>query len=179
MKELSMYRQLVYLPYMTSYRQLVCGAVELDVFSQLTQPVTAAEKNGWNPANTENLLKGLYSIGYIRREGDHFCNTDDANKYLVRTSPEYMGAVLQFFGKLKAALNPGGVVLCLNEGIEADYSGPWEMVVGYMTYQMQGMPMGMIRGQVKQLAEAGGFTNVENRTVLLSTGTHDVNILRA
>lgn len=331
MKELSMYKQLVYLPYMTSYKQLVCGAVELDVFSQLTEPTTAAtlaERNGWNAANTENLLKGLYSIGYIKRDGDLFCNTDDANKYLVRTSPDYMGAVLQFFGdnqgmtlpnlvkevkegpqpneqveqsmdfaaygqmmrvaqmgirqtelvelvrslpendkierildlgcgagllglavmkdkegrsgvlydqppmqglieetiaqqgmteqasamtgdflkddigsgydliicssvmlfaamggpaffgKLKDALNPGGVVLCLNEGIEADYSDPWEMVVGYMTYQMQGMPMGMIKGQVKQLAGAGGFTNVENRTELLSTGTHDVNILR-
>ena len=331
MKELSMYKQLVYLPYITSYKQLVCGAIELDVFSQLTEPVTAAalaEKNGWNPTNTENLLKGLYSIGYIGRDGDLFFNTDDAAKYLIRTSPEYMGAVLQFFGdnqgmvlpnlvkevkegpqpseqveqsmdfaaygemmrvaqmgirqteivdlvrslpennkikkildlgcgagllgmavirdmegrsgvlfdqppmqelieetiaqqgmsdrvaamagdflkddigngydlilcssimlfaamgggaffgKLKAALNPGGVVICINEGIEADYSDPWEMVIGYMTYQMQGMPMGMIKGQVKQLAESGGFTNVENRTVLLSTGTHDINILR-
>ena len=84
----------------------------------------------------------------------------------------------EFFAKLKAALNPGGVVLCLNEGIEADYSDPWEMVLGYMTYQMQGMPMGIIKGQVKQLAEAGGFASVENRTELLSTGTHDINILR-
>ena len=72
----------------------------------------------------------------------------------------------------------GGVVLCVNEGIEPDVSDPWEMVLGYLTYDMQGMPMAMTKGQVKQLAEASGFTSVENRTEFLSTGTHDINILR-
>ena len=83
-----------------------------------------------------------------------------------------------FFAKLRDALNPGGVVLCLNEGIEPDRSGPWDMVLGYLTYNMQGMPMGVIKGQVAELAAAGGFERVENRTLLLSTGTHDINILR-
>lgn len=83
-----------------------------------------------------------------------------------------------FFGKLREALNPGGVVLCLNEGIEPDRSGPWDMVLGYLTYNMQGMPMGVFKGQVAEMAKAGGFENIENRTLLLSTGTHDVNILR-
>lgn len=83
-----------------------------------------------------------------------------------------------FFGKLRDALNPGGVALCLNEGLEPDRSAPWDMVLGYMTYNLQGMPMGVLKGQVEQAAKAGGFTSVENRTLLLSTGTHDINILR-
>ncbi len=94
MKEISMYKQLVYLPYITSYKQLILGAVELDFFSQLTEPATAAElseKNGWDTGNTENMLKGLFSIGYIKRDGDRFYNTDDANKYLVPASPYYNG----------------------------------------------------------------------------------------
>jgi len=42
-------------------------------------------------------------------------------------------------------LNPGGLVLCLNEGIEPDYSGPWDMILGYMAFNLQGMPMGVIK----------------------------------
>ena len=83
-----------------------------------------------------------------------------------------------FFKKLYDALGPGGVALCLNEGIEPDRSGPWDMVLGYLTYNLQGMPMGVVKGQVAEAAKAGGFENIENRTLLLSTGTHDVNILR-
>ena len=83
-----------------------------------------------------------------------------------------------FFARLRDALNPGGVVLCLNEGLEPDRSGPWDMVLGYLTYNLQGMPMGVIKGQVAEAAKAGGFENIENRTLLLSTGTHDINILR-
>ena len=83
-----------------------------------------------------------------------------------------------FFKKLYNALNPDGVVICLNEGIEPDRSAPWDMVLGYLIYNLQGMPMGVIKGQVAEAAKAGGFNNIENRTLLLSTGTHDVNILR-
>ena len=52
------------------------------------------------------------------------------------------------------------------------------MVLGYLTYNLQGMPMGVIKGQVAEAARVGGFESIENRTLLLSTGTHDVNILR-
>ena len=83
-----------------------------------------------------------------------------------------------FFAKLRKALNPGGVVVCLNEGIEADYSEPWDMILGYMVFNLQGMPMGVIKGQVADAAKDGGFHSVENRSVLLSTGMHDINILR-
>ena len=33
-----------------------------------------------------------------------------------------------FFARLRMALNPGGLVVCVNEGIEPDYSGPWDMI---------------------------------------------------
>ena len=83
-----------------------------------------------------------------------------------------------FFAKLKKALNPGGVVVCLNEGIEPDYSGPWDMILGYMAFNLQGIPMGVIKGQVSDAAKAAGFNSIENHTLLLSTGTHDINVLR-
>ncbi len=327
----SIYEQLAELPYLTAYRRLIEGAIELDVFSQLETPITAAElaeKMKWHPCNTLHLLRGLTSIGFIRLERDAFVNTADASKYLVKSSPYYMGDTLLFFGsnngmalegvkeqvqngpvqmpevqqsldfaaygalmrqaqsgirqrevidlvrslpendrilrildlgcgagmlgvalvqdmpvrnavlydqppmqplidesivingireqavsmagdfltddigsgydlilcssimafaikggaaffaKLKAALNPGGVVLCMNEGIEKDGCGPWDMVLGYMTYNMQGIPMGLEKGKLAEAAMAGGFSSVENQTMLLSTGTHDINILR-
>ncbi len=330
-QNISIYEQLTALPYLPAYKRLIEGAIELDVFSQLEEPVTAADlaqRMGWHEANTLYLLQGLNSIDYVKKTGDAFQNAPDTSKYLVKGKPEYTGSVLlffgsnqgmalegladqikngpkpmeqtqqsldfaaygammreaqsgirqqelldivralpengqiqrildlgcgagmlgiavvndasgrtgvlfdqppmqplmdesvalysmqdkfsvlvgdftkddigsgydlilcssimlfaimggpSFFGKLREALNPGGVVLCLNEGIEPDRSGPWDMVLGYLTYNMQGMPMGVFKGQVAEMAKAGGFENIENRTLLLSTGTHDVNILR-
>lgn len=331
MNKTNIYEQLTELPYLSSYKQLLEGAIELDVFSQLTAPVTAKElskKMDWNEINTLNLLKGLYSLGYLDRTGDAFCNMPETSRYLVKGAPEYMGSVLMFFcnnqgmslgnvveqvkkgpkpmeqtqqsmdfaaygdamreaqsgirqhellkilrslpeyrssrrildlgcgagclgiavvedlenrtgtlfdqpsmknlieetvklsgmqdrisvktgdflkddigdgydlilcssimlfaivdganffAKLKKSLNPGGIVVCINEGIEPDYSGPWDMVLGYMAFNLQGIPMGVIKGQVSDAAKAAGFNSIENRTLLLSTGTHDINVLR-
>ncbi|EFC05954.1 hypothetical protein HMPREF9013_0156 [Bulleidia extructa W1219] len=52
------------------------------------------------------------------------------------------------------------------------------MILGYMAFNLQGMPMGVIKGQIADAAKAGGFHSVENHSVLLSTGMHDINILR-
>ena len=327
----NIYEQLTALPYLTAYQQLIQGAIELDVFSNLENPITTKElskKMSWDESNTFNLLKGLYSLGYLERNGDTFCNMPETSKYLVKSKPAYMGNVLtffcnnqgmslgnvaqqvkegpkpqeqtqqsmdfaaygdamrdaqsgirqyelleilrslpeyksihkildlgcgagclgiaviqdvsnrtgvlfdrpnmqslieesvklsdmqdsisiktgdfinddigsgydlilcssimlfaikggaNFFAKLKKALNIGGVVVCLNEGIEADYSGPWDMILGYMAFNLQGMPIGVLKGQIADAAKSGGFHSAENRSVLLSTGMHDINILR-
>ena len=327
----NIYEQLTTLPYLTAYQQLIQGAIELDVFSNLENPITTKElskKMSWDESNTFNLLKGLYSLGYLKRNGDTFCNMPETSKYLVKSKPAYMGNVLtffcnnqgmslgnvaqqvkegpkpqeqtqqsmdfaaygdamrdaqsgirqyelleilrslpeyksihkildlgcgagylgiaviqdvsnrtgvlfdrpnmqslieesvklsdmqdsisiktgdfinddigsgydlilcssimlfaikggaNFFAKLKKALNIGGVVVCLNEGIEADYSGPWDMILGYMAFNLQGMPIGVLKGQIADAAKSGGFHSAENRSVLLSTGMHDINILR-
>ena len=329
--KINIYEQLTTLPYLPAYQQLIHGAIELDVFSNLENPITTKElskKMSWDESNTFNLLKGLYSLGYLERNGDTFCNMPETSKYLVKGKPAYMGNVLtffcnnqgmslgnvaqqvkegpkpqeqtqqsmdfaaygdamrdaqsgirqyelleilrslpeyksihkildlgcgagclgiaviqdvsnrtgvlfdrpnmqslieesvklsdmqdsifiktgdfinddigsgydliicssimlfaikggaNFFAKLKKALNIGGVVVCLNEGIEADYSGPWDMILGYMAFNLQGMPIGVIKGQIADAAKSGGFHSVENRSVLLSTGMHDINILR-
>ena len=327
----NIYEQLATLPYLSAYQQLIQSTIELDVFSNLARPITTKElskKMSWDESNTFNLLKGLYSLGYLERNGDTFCNMPETSKYLVKSKPAYMGNVLtffcnnqgmslgnvaqqvkegpkpqeqtqqsmdfaaygdamrdaqsgirqyelleilrslpeyksihkildlgcgagclgiaviqdvsnrtgvlfdrpnmqslieesvklsdmqdsisiktgdfinddigsgydlilcssimlfaikggaNFFAKLKKALNIGGVVVCLNEGIEADYSGPWDMILGYMAFNLQGMPIGVLKGQIADAAKSGGFHSAENRSVLLSTGMHDINILR-
>ena len=44
--------------------------------------------------------------------------------------------------KLYKAMNPGGVLLCYSEGIERDGSGPWDMMLGWLPYNMQGYNLG-------------------------------------
>ena len=86
----NIYEQLTALLYLSAYQQLIQGAIELDVFSKLENPVTAKElsqKMNWNESNTLNLLRGLYSLGYLERKEDTFCNQPDASKYLVRGKP--------------------------------------------------------------------------------------------
>ena len=100
-QNISIYEQLTALPYLPAYKRLIEGAIELDVFSQLEEPVTAADlaqRMGWHEANTLYLLQGLNSIDYVKKTGDAFQNAPDTSKYLVKGKPEYTGSVLLFFG---------------------------------------------------------------------------------
>ena len=93
----NIYEQLTALPYLSAYQQLIQGAIELDVFSELENPITVkelSEKMNWDEGNTFNLLKGLYSLGYLKRKGDTFCNILETAKYLVKGKPAYIGSVL-------------------------------------------------------------------------------------
>ncbi len=332
MKELSVFKQLTQLAYLPVYSKLVSGAMELDVFSHLTQPVSAeslASENGWNPGNTKMLLNGLYSIGFIDRKDGLFVNTEDAGRYLVPSSPDYAAGFLMvymqngmapldipklvregpdpdhneqmdqsldftqygesfraaqrgirqqevlriirglpendrirkvldigcntgllglavigdqadrtgvlfdmpplcplidesiaqagltdrarsrggnfltddlgsgydlilavsvmlfgkadmagFLKKLRDSLAPGGVAVCITEGIQPDFSGPWDMVMGYLPYWFQGMDMAVKAGEIEAAAEKAGFRDAETRTELLCSGTQDIVILR-
>ena len=80
--------------------------------------------------------------------------------------------------KLYKALNPGGVLLCYSEGIERDGSGPWDMVLGWLPYNMQGYDLGVKKNEVTEAAMAAGFSSAEKRTGIYSTGNVDVDIFR-
>ena len=73
------YERLTALPYIHAYRQLIMGAVELDVFTQLETSVTAGELSGrmsWNEYNTLNLCIIAQSRIYyaMAQEGHFFSN---------------------------------------------------------------------------------------------------------
>ena len=51
----NIYEQLTALPYLSAYQQLIQGAIELDVFSELENPITVkelSEKMNWDESNT-------------------------------------------------------------------------------------------------------------------------------
>lgn len=114
----NIYEQLTALPYLSAYQQLIQGAIELDVFSNLENPITTKElskKMSWDESNTFNLLKGLYSLGYLKRNGDTFCNMPETSKYLVKSKPAYMGNVLTFFCN-NQGMSLGNVAQQVKEG---------------------------------------------------------------
>ena len=330
MNDNSVWTQLTRLPFLGLYTKVINAAMELDVFSQLSAPITApalAQANGWDPANTRYLLSALVSVGFLTKEGDAYRNTEEADRYLVKGKPEYLGGFLLFYGlnegavpmdvkalvtkgpqqpeqveqnldfeqygkvlreaqrgyrqeellrlvralpenkrihrvldmgcatgllglavvgdepertgvlfdqippaliqesvdaagltarvevktgsfltdglgdgydlilaigvmlfakgqlepflkKCRDALNPGGVLLVVGEGIEPDQTGPWDMVMGYLPYYLQGADMGVVRDEVAQAAKAAGFTGHEKHTELLCSGTQDVEVFR-
>ncbi len=83
-----------------------------------------------------------------------------------------------FLEKLYHALAPGGLIICIGEGIRSDISGPWDMIMGFLPYMLQGMDMSVKSGEIESAAKAAGFSGIETRTELLCSGTQDVIILR-
>ena len=83
-----------------------------------------------------------------------------------------------FLKKLRDSLAPGGVVVCVTEGIHTDLSAPWDMIMGYLPYMLQGMDMSVKHGEIEAAAKAAGFSGIETRTQLLCSGTQDIVILR-
>lgn len=332
MNHISVWNQLVQLPYLNLYSKLVNAALELDVFSYLSEPETAenlAEKMGWNTTNTGYFLGALSALGFVTQAGGKFQNTEEAMRYLVKGSPEYLGGFILFYGqnegmtpmdvkklltdgpqpvpqmemeqsldfsqygqmlrmseegcrqqeilrivralpenssirrvldvgcatgllglsiigddpersgvlfdrippqiiqesiermglqgrseviqgnflsdpigegydlilavsimlfakgnmeallkKFHNALNPGGVLLVISEGIFPDLSGPWDMVTGYLPYYLNGMDMGVKSGEIPEAAKKAGFTSVETRTETLCSGTQEIHVIR-
>ena len=99
-KSVSVWEQLVQLPFLNLYSRLLNAAMELDVFSQLCQPVTAealAVHMGWHKANTEYLLSALVSIGFLNKTDGTYQNTAEVDRYLVKGKDEYLGGFLPFY----------------------------------------------------------------------------------
>ena len=118
MKNLTVWEQLVQLPYLNLYSTLVNAALELDIFSNLTQPVTAGElaaERGWNEANTAHVLGALSSLGFVEQEDGKYRNSGESQRYLVKGGPEYLGGFLLFYGQSEGGV-PMDVKKLLREG---------------------------------------------------------------
>ena len=121
----NVWEQLVRLPFLNLYSKLLHAAIELDVFSHLTEPITAgtlAEKLGWHGENTEYLLSALVSVGFLTKEGDCYRNTPETDRYLVKGKPEYMGGFLLFY-----SLNEGAVPMDVKKLVTEGPGEPQQM----------------------------------------------------
>jgi hypothetical protein len=95
------------------------SAVELGVFTELREgPRTAEElreRLGLHARAAADFLDALVALGMLRRSGAGYANTPDAAVFLDRTSPAYVGGMLEmanarlygFWGSLTDALRSG------------------------------------------------------------------------
>lgn len=80
--------------------------------------------------------------------------------------------------KIYDAMNPGGVLISISDGIQPDFSGPWDMILGWLPYYLQGINMSLLKGEVTQAALKCGFKSAEKITGTYSAGTMDIDIIR-
>jgi len=117
MKEHGIYEQLTQLAYLPIYFKLLRGAMELNVFSHLTVPVTAehlARDLGWHEANTRMLLDALFSLGFVKKSYGGYVNAPETAQYLVVSSPDYAGGFLTTY--IQEGLAPLDVAKLVREG---------------------------------------------------------------
>jgi hypothetical protein len=80
--------------------QMLMTAVELGLFDMLTQPRTAAEVAQGVQADARAMgifLNGLAALELVAKEGDRFVNCDPAARFLVKSSDNYRGAIVNHF----------------------------------------------------------------------------------
>jgi hypothetical protein len=95
------------------------SAVELGLFTELARgPLTAEEvreRLGLHPRGVRDLLDALVALRMLRREDGRYANTADADFFLDREKPSYIGGLLEmasarlypFWGSLIEALKTG------------------------------------------------------------------------
>jgi hypothetical protein len=71
------------------------AGMELDLFTPLKDGALTAEEiaraAGTDRAKTAHLLHALVAIGLLKSDGDRFLNSPEAEQFLVRGSPDYIG----------------------------------------------------------------------------------------
>jgi precorrin-6B methylase 2 len=95
------------------------SAVELGVFTVLAQGSLEGEqlrqRLGLHPRGARDFFDTLVSLGFLDRNGTHYSNSADADFFLDREKPSYIGGILEmanarlygFWGSLTEALQTG------------------------------------------------------------------------
>lgn len=95
------------------------SAVELGVFSELAKgPLPFGEletRLDLHPRGSRDFFDALVALGLLRREGDVYSNPPEADAFLDRKKPSYVGGILEmanarlygFWGSLTEALRTG------------------------------------------------------------------------
>jgi O-methyltransferase domain/Dimerisation domain len=95
------------------------SAVEIGVFTELArgpEPFgVLSGRLGLHPRSARDFLDTLVALGFLQREGDRYSNAPDADLFLDRRKPSYLGGMLEmanhrlypFWGHLTEALRTG------------------------------------------------------------------------
>jgi hypothetical protein len=95
------------------------SAVELGLFTELANGPLDAEglrtRLGLHPRSARDFFDALVALGVLDRHGDRYANTPEADRFLDRAKPAYLGGMLEmsnarlyrFWGSLTEALRTG------------------------------------------------------------------------
>lgn len=135
------------------------AAVELDLFTHVAAGrATAADLAaacGAAPRGVRVLADYLTILGFLQKTGDRYALTPDADAFLNRTSPAYLGGVLEFllappirecFQALTAAVRRGGTATSA-EGTVASDNPVWVAFARAMAPVMR-LPAELLAGLV-------------------------------
>jgi hypothetical protein len=112
------------------------SAIEMGLFTELArgpEPFDAlSSRLGLHPRSARDFLDTLVALGFLGRSGDRYANSADADLFLDRNKPSYVGGALEmanhrlypFWGRLTEALRTG---LPQNE-IRTSGVGPFETI---------------------------------------------------
>ena len=75
-----------------------------------------------------------------------------------------------FFDRLKAAMNPSGVLFCLHEGLTHERTRPPEIVLSRLSLALEGQDVSFDLGEIAAHLRAAGFGSVESRPLDLGGG---------
>src|SRR4051812_7987285 len=100
------------------------AAIELDLFSQIAAgkhtPAEIAAACNASPRGIRILADFLTVVGFLRKDGERYTLTPDAQVFLDRKSPAYLGEAVNFlltpdlkkhFEHLTAAVRKGGTAV--------------------------------------------------------------------
>ena len=79
--------------------KILLTAVSLDLFSSLqgtSRPVTdIAQEQGFNPRVLELVMNALVAMRVLQKDDHGYRNSPIAEKHLVKSSPDYVGHLLE------------------------------------------------------------------------------------
>jgi hypothetical protein len=95
------------------------SAIEMGLFTELARGAQSFDllsgRLGLHPRSARDFLDALVALGFLQRSGDRYANTPEADLFLDRHKPSYVGGVLEmcnhrlypFWGHLTEALRTG------------------------------------------------------------------------
>src|SRR5262245_22279300 len=140
------------------------SAVELGVFTELARGpadlATLTGRLGLHARSARDFLDALVALGMLERDGDRYANTPEADYFLDRNKPSYVGGMLEmvnarlygFWGDLTLALRTG---LPQNESKSNPGSSPFDALYGdpaRLRLFLQGMT-GISLGAARAIAQ--------------------------
>jgi len=95
------------------------SAIEIGLFTELARGAESFEplrrRLGLHARGARDFLDTLVALGFLRRDGDRYANTPEADAFLDKRKPAYIGGILEmanhrlypFWGHLTEALRTG------------------------------------------------------------------------